>query len=104
MTKNNETNIVTDDLKIVSGFDMFFQSLWDGGSEGSIALEEPMLADGAYKAAIVSAIKSAKHSLEFSIYYFNDADIEAELIQASLRGVDVRGYLNQREIPQGNRI
>jgi phosphatidylserine/phosphatidylglycerophosphate/cardiolipin synthase-like enzyme len=96
MTKNNETNILTDDPLIVTGFDQFFTNLWDGGKEGSIQLAQPMLADGAYKAALINAILTAKKSIEFSIYYFNDADIEKALVDAFInRKILIKGYINQ---------
>ena len=99
MMKNNETNILSDDPLIIKGFDQFFENLWNDGKEDSINLDGPMLADGIYKSSILKAINSATKSLDFSIYYFNDSDIENALIQAFKRGVHVRGYLNQHKIP-----
>ncbi len=104
MLKNNETNILSDDPLIVLGFNQFFENLISGGNWGSIELSPPMLADGVYKKALIDAINSAKVSLEFSIYYFNDADIENALVKAFQRGVNVRGYFNQREIPGSNLV
>ncbi len=104
MMRNNETNILSDDSLIVKGFDFFFDNLYKGGSIGSVALEKPMLADGVYKAFILNAIKTATKSLEFSIYYFNDADIENELIKASKRGVVITGYFNSKIIPGSNLV
>jgi phosphatidylserine/phosphatidylglycerophosphate/cardiolipin synthase-like enzyme len=96
MTKNNETNIWTDDSQIVKGFDQSYSNLWSEGKEGSIQLLPPMLADGAYKTSIINAIHSAKKSIEFSIYYFNDVDIENALIDAfTKRRIKIRGYVNQ---------
>ena len=104
MTKNNETNIVSDETKMIKGFSDFFENLWSDGAIGSVHLEKPMIADSAYKEAILQVIRSAKKSLDFSIYYFNDHDFEKELVAASERGVHVRGYLNQREIPGSNLV
>jgi phosphatidylserine/phosphatidylglycerophosphate/cardiolipin synthase-like enzyme len=104
MMKNNETNILSDDPLIIKGFDQFFENLYNKGKEESLILDKPMLADSAYKSAILKAIQLATKSLEFSIYYFNDSDIENELIKASQRGVKIRGYLNQRELPGSNLV
>ncbi len=104
MIRNNETNVLSDDSAIVQGFDRFFENLYNDGKHGSLVLDKPMLADGLYKQALLNVINSANQSLEFSIYYFNDTDIENALIKAYQRGIKVRGYFNQREIPGSNLV
>lgn len=98
MMKNNETNILSDDTQIIKGFDLFFDNLWSGGIHDSLKLETPMIADSSYKEALLNAIRTAKTSLSFSIYYFNDSEIEKALIEAfTQRGIHVRGYFNQHK-------
>ncbi|HVJ65103.1 MAG TPA: phospholipase D-like domain-containing protein [Bdellovibrionota bacterium] len=94
LKNNNETNVLTDEATPVEEFNRYFDHLWDGGEHGALRLREPMYADGEYKAQLLAAIRSATVSLDFSIYYFNDLEIENALIDAAKRGVAVRGYMN----------
>lgn len=94
MNNNNETNVLDDRPEVVRGFNQFFDHYAKGGERGQLELNSPLIADGKYKARIIEAINSAKTSLDFSIYYFNDAEIEAALIAAHTRGVAIRGYFN----------
>lgn len=97
MTKNNETNLLLAEPKSADEFKMYFDHLWRGGKHGNVRLNLPMIADGAYKSALLDMINRASKRLEFSIYYCHDADIERALASAHRRGVRITGYLNQHE-------
>lgn len=89
--KNYETNLLIDDKKVAKEFMRYFEHLWQGGGHGGIDLRSPLLADGAFKDAMVDAIQSAKSTLEFSIYFFDHKEIRDALIQAHHRGVKIKG-------------
>lgn len=94
ITKNNETNLLIDDKKVAVGFEQYFNHLWEGGGHGGVKLDPPLLADGAFKDALVKIIAAAKKTLEFSIYFFHHTEIEKALIAAHKRGVKVRGFVH----------
>ncbi|RYZ66782.1 MAG: hypothetical protein EOP05_18625 [Proteobacteria bacterium] len=94
ITKNNETNLLIADEAAVDGFREYFEHLWNGGKHGEIELSPPMLADGAFKDALLELVARAKKTIEFSIYFFNQRQIEAALIKAHGRGVHVRGFIH----------
>jgi phosphatidylserine/phosphatidylglycerophosphate/cardiolipin synthase-like enzyme len=95
ITKNKEANLLIDDKKIAAEFMRYFEHLWSGGHHGEIELSEPMLADGAFLPAILEMIDTAKKTIDFSIYFFNQRDIERALIRAHERGVRIRGFVHQ---------
>jgi phosphatidylserine/phosphatidylglycerophosphate/cardiolipin synthase-like enzyme len=93
--KNNEANLLIEDKKIASEFMRYFEYHWKGGEHGGIKLKLPMLADGDFEEAIIKMIDSAKRRIDFSIYFFDDRDIENALIRAHERGVKVKGFIHQ---------
>lgn len=97
MTKNYEANLLIDDEKISSEFTNYFLHLWKGGKHGEIELAKPLLADGAFKDAILEMIGKSKKILEFSIYFFNHSEIEKALIKAHERGVRVIGFIHEHK-------
>lgn len=95
ITKNNEANLCIDDVKMAKEFTRYFNHLWKGGEHGGIVLRPPFLADGAFKEVIIDMIEAAEKKIEFSIYFFNQRDIENALIEAHNRGVKITGYIHQ---------
>lgn len=93
--KNNETNLLLDDKKASGEFGKYFEHLWNGGGHGGVKLRKPLLPDGTFKKTLLAMINGAKKRLEFSIYFFSQKDIEAALIRAHKRGVQVTGFINQ---------
>ncbi|WP_408095706.1 phospholipase D-like domain-containing protein [Peredibacter sp. HCB2-198] len=93
--KNNEANLLIDDAKMAKEFGRYFNHLWNGGEHGGIVLRPPFLADGAFKEVIIDMIEGAKKRIEFSIYFFNQRDIEKALIEAHNRGIEITGYIHQ---------
>lgn len=94
LIKNDETNLLIKDNTIAKEFMRYFDHLWDGGTHGEIRLKSPMLADGDFKEALLKMIYSAKKSLEFSIYFFDQKDIRDAFIDAHHRGVKVKGFIH----------
>jgi phosphatidylserine/phosphatidylglycerophosphate/cardiolipin synthase-like enzyme len=97
ITKNHEANLLIEDEKISSEFTHYFIHLWNGGKHGEIELAKPLLADGAFKDAILEMIGKSKKTLEFSIYFFNHPEIEHALIHAHKRGVKVIGFIHEHK-------
>ena len=93
--KNNETNILLDDPKVAAGFLKFYEHRWRGGAHGKLKLSPPLLPDGAFLPALLKLIQSAKKHLHFSIYFFDQRDIEAALAEAHERGVEITGFVLQ---------
>ncbi len=101
---NNETNLLLHEHpQIVKGFNQYFDLLWKNKERKPGAYpEQPvegiqLLADGVYKQKLLALIGKAEKTIDFSIYYFHEADIEKALIEAHKRGVKIRGYLNQHK-------
>ncbi|RYZ95642.1 MAG: hypothetical protein EOP11_24645 [Proteobacteria bacterium] len=94
LAKNFETNLLIDDPRVAAEFSRYFEHYWQGGQHGEIKLKAPLLADGAFKKKLIAAIKGAKASIAFSIYFFEQAEIEAALIAAAARGVKIRGLVH----------
>jgi len=92
--KNFETNLLFNDAAAVAGFEKYFTHLWRGGRHGGVELDPPMIADGGFKAALVEMIYTAKKRIEFSIYFFHQAEIEQALLRANARGVQVAGFIH----------
>jgi phosphatidylserine/phosphatidylglycerophosphate/cardiolipin synthase-like enzyme len=92
--KNNETNVLVDDRAAAAEFLKYFGHLWEGGGHGGIELQPPMVADGAFKDELIAMIDSAKKRLEFSIYFFDQRDIEKAFVRAHERGVKITGFIN----------
>jgi phosphatidylserine/phosphatidylglycerophosphate/cardiolipin synthase-like enzyme len=93
--KNNETNLLIDSPAVATSFGLYFDYLWRGGKHGGITLPAPLLADGDFKPALLDMITSAKKTIDFSIYFFDQADIENALIEAHQRGVKIVGFVHQ---------
>jgi phosphatidylserine/phosphatidylglycerophosphate/cardiolipin synthase-like enzyme len=93
--KNHEANLLIDDRKATKEFQRYFEHLWNGGGHGGIELKKPFLADGDFKDALIDIIDKAKKRIEFSIYFFNQKDIEKALIRAQERGVKITGLIHQ---------
>jgi phosphatidylserine/phosphatidylglycerophosphate/cardiolipin synthase-like enzyme len=94
IAKNNEANFLIDDEAVAAEFEKYFKHLWKGGRHGGIHLNPPLLADGDFKDKLIEIINNAKKSVEFSIYFFNHAEIESALIKAHKRGVKVSGFVH----------
>lgn len=92
--KNNETNVLLEDPKVCAEFEKYFEHLWKGGRHGGIKLKKPMLADGDFKKDLIAMINSAEKTLEFSIYFFDQRDIEKAFIRAHERGVKIKGFIS----------
>jgi len=92
--KNNETNLLIDSPDVAAEFEKYFKHLWGGGSHGEIHLNKPMLADGDFKDELIKVIDTAKRRIDFSIYFFDHAEIEKALLKAHKRGVSVTGYVH----------
>ena len=92
--KNYETNLLIDDPEIAQGFEEYFNYMWNGGKHGGIVLEPPWIADGGFKDVLTEMIDTAKYRIEFSIYFFIQADIEKALIRAAERGVKITGFIH----------
>lgn len=112
MRYNNETNLLlAGHPQIVAGFSDYFGKLWNGEAhEPSVVPSTPengmqLLTDGKYKEALLEMIRTAKKTIDFSIYYFNDPDIEKALIEAKNRvdengkklDIKIRGYVNHHK-------
>lgn len=95
--KNNEMNLGFADPAAVSGFQLYFAHLWEGGEHGGTKLPPPMLADGDFKDEIISMINRAQARIDFSIYFFHHAEIEEALIWAHERGVKIRGFFHNHK-------
>lgn len=93
--RNNETNVLVEDAVVVREFGRYFAHLWKGGGHGGCRLKPPMFADGAFKKELVRLIDGAEKRLEFSIYFFQQTDIERALRRAHDRGVKITGFVNQ---------
>jgi hypothetical protein len=94
ITKNNEANLLIESPSVTAEFEKYFMHLWKGGRHGGIHLNLPMLADGDFKDALLDIINNAKKTIEFSIYFFNHAEIEKALVSAHKRGVKVSGFVH----------
>jgi phosphatidylserine/phosphatidylglycerophosphate/cardiolipin synthase-like enzyme len=94
LTKNIETNLVSDDASVSAGFNRYFDHLWNGGTHGGVTLDAPMLADGAFASALIDMIDAAQERIDFAIYFFHHSAIQDALIGAHSRGVDVRGLIH----------
>jgi phosphatidylserine/phosphatidylglycerophosphate/cardiolipin synthase-like enzyme len=94
LIKNNEANLIFDDVKVAQGFAEYFEHLWQGGKHGGVTLTPPLVADGEFKDMLVEMIFSARKSIDFSIYFFHHSEIENALIDAHHRGVKVRGFVH----------
>ena len=95
LLRNNETNVLVDDAAVAKEFARYFTHLWKGGGHGGCRLRQPLFADGAFKSELVRLIDGAKSRLEFSIYFFQQNDIERALRRAHDRGVKITGFVNQ---------
>lgn len=93
--KNNEANLLINDRKLSKGFMLYFEHLWKGGKQGQISLPPPFIPDGSFKDALIEMIDKARRKIEFSIYFFNQREIENALIRAYERGVKVSGFIHQ---------
>jgi phosphatidylserine/phosphatidylglycerophosphate/cardiolipin synthase-like enzyme len=93
--KNHEANLFIDDKKVAREFTRYFDHLWNGGSHGEINLKAPMLPDGEFKDTLIDMINRSRKTIDFSIYFFNHREIEKALIEASKKGVNVRGFIHQ---------
>ncbi|MES3038248.1 MAG: phospholipase D-like domain-containing protein [Bdellovibrionota bacterium] len=93
--KNNEANLFLDNKVVATEFTKYFNHLWLGGTHGGVELNLPMIADGDFKKILLQMINTAKSRLEFSIYFFHQADIEKALIKAHERGVKITGFVHQ---------
>ena len=85
--KNNEANLLIDDRKLAAEIPRYYEHLWSGGKHNGIQLQDPWYADGAFKEMLLQLIADAKSEIQFSIYFFNQKDIEKALIDAHKRGV-----------------
>ncbi|UOF01340.1 phospholipase D-like domain-containing protein [Bdellovibrio reynosensis] len=94
LVKNAETNLLIKDKSVAKEFMRYFEHLWEGGGHGGIDLKEPMHADGAFKDVLLEMIGSAKRTLEFSIYFFDQKDIRDAFIKAHERGVKIKGFVH----------
>jgi phosphatidylserine/phosphatidylglycerophosphate/cardiolipin synthase-like enzyme len=94
MLKNNETNLFFDNADVAAGFRTYFTHLWNGGRHGQITLPPPLIADGAFKDALLQLMDRAKKRLEFSIYFFHHTELQEGLIRAHDRGVKVTGFVH----------
>lgn len=92
--KNNETNLLFDDEEVAKGFEAYFAHLWRGGRHGGIELAPPLYADGAFQPMLLDLIDGAKKSLHFSIYFFDQKEVERALIRAHERGVKITGFIH----------
>lgn len=105
MLENNETNVlINENVELLNALENYFSKLWTGEArKPNVFPEAPgkdnaqIYTDGSYKSLILSMIRRARTSIDFSMYYFYDEEIEGALIGAHLRGVKVRGYVNQYE-------
>lgn len=95
--KNKEANLLIKDKKGVNEFQRYFEHLWEGGHHGEIELDPPMFADGDFKPMILDLIKKARKRIDFSIYFFNERDIENALVEAAQRGVKVTGLVHEHK-------
>jgi phosphatidylserine/phosphatidylglycerophosphate/cardiolipin synthase-like enzyme len=93
--KNNETNVLLDDPAAAASFLKFYGHRWEGGAHGKLKLAPPLYADGAFLPALLKLIGSAKARIEFSIYFFDQREIEASLVAARARGVEITGFVHQ---------
>ncbi len=93
--KNFEANLLIEDEKVAKEFTRYFNHHWKGGGHGDIKLNSPLLPDGAFKDVLINMIDKAKKRIEFSIYFFNHREIEAALIKAHERGVNLTGFIHQ---------
>ncbi|MEW6056094.1 MAG: phospholipase D-like domain-containing protein [Bdellovibrionota bacterium] len=105
LERNNETNIVVkNSLEIAGGIKNYFELLWNKTPRTPQVFPDSPTPEGlqvytdqAYKKLLLETIHSAQKTLDFSIYYFNEADIEQALIEAHKRGVQIRGYVNHHK-------
>jgi phosphatidylserine/phosphatidylglycerophosphate/cardiolipin synthase-like enzyme len=95
--KNHEANLLIDDKRAAAQFTRYFEHHWKGGGHGEIDLEEPFLADGAFEEATIELCRTAKRTLDFSIYFFNHRGIEKAIVEAHQRGVKVKGFIHQHK-------
>lgn len=93
--KNFEANVLVEDELVAKEFTRYFNHYWKGGGHGGIKLKAPLLPDGSFKEATIELIRSAKKKIEFSIYFFNQRDIEKALVEAFDRGVEITGFIHQ---------
>lgn len=93
--KNFEANLLIEDDLVAREFTRYFNHYWRGGTHGGIKLKSPLLPDGAFKERTIDLIQKAKKKIEFSIYFFNQRDIEKALVEAHDRGVEVIGFIHQ---------
>lgn len=93
--KNFEANFLIEDEMVAKEFSRYFNHYWKGGEHGGIRLKSPLLADGAFLEETIGLIRKAKKKIEFSIYFFNQRDIEKALVEAHERGVEVTGFIHQ---------
>lgn len=95
--RNNEANLVIDDLAVAEQFTKYFNYRWKDGRHGGIHLDPPLFADGDFKSALIETINASKKQLEFSIYFFDHREIENALIAAHKRGVKIFGFLHNHK-------
>lgn len=93
--KNFEANLLIEDEFIAKEFTCYFNHYWKGGGHGGIRLKSPLLADGAFKKQTIELIQNAKKNIDFSMYFFNQRDIEKALVEAHKRGVEIIGFIHQ---------
>jgi phosphatidylserine/phosphatidylglycerophosphate/cardiolipin synthase-like enzyme len=91
LLKNRETNVLTNDKPAVQQFKKYFLAMWEGANHGDVTLKPPLYADGDFLPALIDLIDRAKHSLTFSIYFFDLKEVAEALIRAHLRGVKILG-------------
>lgn len=94
MMKNIETNLLFDDKSVAAGFLRYFAHLREGGRHGGIHLPPPLYADGDFHPMLLELINSAKKTLHFSIYFFDQREVEKALLRAHQRGVEITGFVH----------
>lgn len=94
MLLNPETNLFIQGTGPSTQFTKYFNHRWAGRLHGEVKLGAPLLADGAFKHALIELIDRSRKRIEFSIYFFQQAEIEEALIRAHKRGVKVSGLVH----------
>jgi len=97
LTKNYETNVLIDHPATTKQFTKYFEHYWEGGGHGKVRLKAPLIADGGWKPELLAVIAEAKKQLAFSIYFFDQAEVEAALIAAHRRGVRLIGLIHNHK-------
>ena len=97
LTKNFETNVLIDHPTTARHFARYFEHYWEGGSHGGVTVKPPLIADGGWKPELLKVIRGARRALVFSIYFFDQAEVEAALIAAHARGVKILAQVHNHK-------